>query len=294
MLYILLAGGVFNAVLVPQLVRAMKNDADGGDAYTNRIITLAALFLAGGDRGAGRRGPGADAALPRTRVLRPRPGRAARVGDRLRPLLPAAGVLLRHVRAGRAGAQRPRPLRADDVGADRQQRDLGGRCWSPTCSSIGAAAGPELHRRLHHRPGAAARASARRSASPSSCWCCCPTCARPASASGRASTSAAPASATPCASACGRCCSWWSTRSPTPWWSGSPPAAPRRRPPGSRAPAAATRLLAAFLLMMVPHSVVTVSLATAMLPAALVPRRRGRPAGGGLATWPRRCARRTP
>jgi putative peptidoglycan lipid II flippase len=47
MLYILLAGGVFNAVLVPQLVRAMKHDPDGGDAYTNRIITLAGLFLAG-------------------------------------------------------------------------------------------------------------------------------------------------------------------------------------------------------------------------------------------------------
>ena len=47
MLYILLAGGVFNAVLVPQLVRAMKNDPDGGEAYTNRIITLAGLFLAG-------------------------------------------------------------------------------------------------------------------------------------------------------------------------------------------------------------------------------------------------------
>ncbi|WP_372727243.1 murein biosynthesis integral membrane protein MurJ [Nocardioides sp.] len=45
MLYILLAGGVFNAVLVPQLVRAMRNDPDGGDAYTNRIITLAGLFL---------------------------------------------------------------------------------------------------------------------------------------------------------------------------------------------------------------------------------------------------------
>jgi putative peptidoglycan lipid II flippase len=45
MLYILLAGGVFNAVLVPQLVRAMKHDEDGGDAYTNRIVTLAALFL---------------------------------------------------------------------------------------------------------------------------------------------------------------------------------------------------------------------------------------------------------
>lgn len=45
MLYILLAGGVFNAVLVPQLVRAMEHDPDGGEAYTNRVITLAALFL---------------------------------------------------------------------------------------------------------------------------------------------------------------------------------------------------------------------------------------------------------
>ncbi|MGH8967324.1 MAG: lipid II flippase MurJ, partial [Actinomycetes bacterium] len=45
MLYILLAGGVFNAVLVPQLVKAQKNDEDGGAAYTDRIITLAGLFL---------------------------------------------------------------------------------------------------------------------------------------------------------------------------------------------------------------------------------------------------------
>ena len=45
MLYILLAGGIFNAVLVPQLVRAMRNDSDGGEAYTNRIVTLAGLFL---------------------------------------------------------------------------------------------------------------------------------------------------------------------------------------------------------------------------------------------------------
>jgi putative peptidoglycan lipid II flippase len=44
--YILVAGGVFNAVLVPQLVRAMKNDEDGGDAYAARIITLSAIFLA--------------------------------------------------------------------------------------------------------------------------------------------------------------------------------------------------------------------------------------------------------
>jgi putative peptidoglycan lipid II flippase len=45
MLYILLAGGIFNAVLVPQLVRAMKNDADAGEAYTNRVVTAAAVFL---------------------------------------------------------------------------------------------------------------------------------------------------------------------------------------------------------------------------------------------------------
>jgi putative peptidoglycan lipid II flippase len=45
MLYILLAGGIFNAVLVPQLVRAQKNDPDGGAAYTNRVMTLALVFL---------------------------------------------------------------------------------------------------------------------------------------------------------------------------------------------------------------------------------------------------------
>ncbi|MFT4085294.1 MAG: murein biosynthesis integral membrane protein MurJ [Nocardioides sp.] len=45
MLYILLAGGVFNAVLVPQLVRAYQHDADHGKAYTDRIITLAFCFL---------------------------------------------------------------------------------------------------------------------------------------------------------------------------------------------------------------------------------------------------------
>ncbi|OUZ12561.1 murein biosynthesis integral membrane protein MurJ [Aeromicrobium sp. PE09-221] len=46
-LYILVAGGVFNVVLVPQLVRAMRNDPDGGDAYAHRIITLGMLVLLG-------------------------------------------------------------------------------------------------------------------------------------------------------------------------------------------------------------------------------------------------------
>ena len=47
MLYILLAGGILNAILVPQLVRAAKTQTDGGEAFTNRVVTLAALFLAG-------------------------------------------------------------------------------------------------------------------------------------------------------------------------------------------------------------------------------------------------------
>lgn len=45
MIYILLAGGVINAVLVPQLVRSLKHDLDGGEAYTNRVLTLIAAFL---------------------------------------------------------------------------------------------------------------------------------------------------------------------------------------------------------------------------------------------------------
>lgn len=45
-LYILFAGGALNTVLVPQLVRAAKNDDDGGDAYTNRIMTAFGLIVA--------------------------------------------------------------------------------------------------------------------------------------------------------------------------------------------------------------------------------------------------------
>ena len=45
-IYILLAGGVLNAVFVPQLVRAMK-DPDGGQGYADRLLTLAGLVLLG-------------------------------------------------------------------------------------------------------------------------------------------------------------------------------------------------------------------------------------------------------
>ncbi|MGW7247973.1 murein biosynthesis integral membrane protein MurJ [Streptomyces decoyicus] len=47
MIYILVGGGALNAVFVPQLVRAMKNDDDGGEAYANRLLTLVTVALAG-------------------------------------------------------------------------------------------------------------------------------------------------------------------------------------------------------------------------------------------------------
>jgi putative peptidoglycan lipid II flippase len=45
-MYILLAGGVLNTVLVPQIVRAIRGDADRGEAYTNRIMTAGLIALA--------------------------------------------------------------------------------------------------------------------------------------------------------------------------------------------------------------------------------------------------------
>ncbi len=47
MIYILTIGGGLNSVFVPQLVRAMKNDDDGGDAYANRLLTLVMVVLGG-------------------------------------------------------------------------------------------------------------------------------------------------------------------------------------------------------------------------------------------------------
>ncbi|WP_326689251.1 murein biosynthesis integral membrane protein MurJ [Streptomyces sp. NBC_01795] len=45
MIYVLTVGGGLNSVFVPQLVRAMKEDDDGGDAYANRLLTLVAVIL---------------------------------------------------------------------------------------------------------------------------------------------------------------------------------------------------------------------------------------------------------
>uniref|UniRef100_A0A942SY59 Murein biosynthesis integral membrane protein MurJ n=1 Tax=Neobacillus citreus TaxID=2833578 RepID=A0A942SY59_9BACI len=39
-IYALIAGGLLSAVLIPQIVRAMKQHTDGGTAYVNKIVTL--------------------------------------------------------------------------------------------------------------------------------------------------------------------------------------------------------------------------------------------------------------
>ena len=44
-LAILVAGGALNAVFIPQLVRHIKDDDDGGSAYADRLLTVVTLWL---------------------------------------------------------------------------------------------------------------------------------------------------------------------------------------------------------------------------------------------------------
>src|SRR6185369_11439133 len=46
MVYEFLLGGVLTSVVVPLLVRARTRDADRGEAYAQRLLTLAVVFLA--------------------------------------------------------------------------------------------------------------------------------------------------------------------------------------------------------------------------------------------------------
>ncbi|HLU28047.1 MAG TPA: murein biosynthesis integral membrane protein MurJ [Glycomyces sp.] len=45
MIYELVLGGVFASIILPLFVRSHKNDADGGDAFAHRLLTLALLVL---------------------------------------------------------------------------------------------------------------------------------------------------------------------------------------------------------------------------------------------------------
>jgi putative peptidoglycan lipid II flippase len=46
-LFDLLIGGMLSSVIVPSIVRAQKNDADGGKAYEQRLLTVATTLLVG-------------------------------------------------------------------------------------------------------------------------------------------------------------------------------------------------------------------------------------------------------
>jgi len=47
LIYMIIAGGVVNAVLVPAIVRAAKRDADGGQSYINKLVTLGTVAIGG-------------------------------------------------------------------------------------------------------------------------------------------------------------------------------------------------------------------------------------------------------
>ncbi|MBS2964233.1 murein biosynthesis integral membrane protein MurJ [Actinocrinis puniceicyclus] len=44
-IYLLIVGGAVSSVFVPQLVRAMRDDADGGRQFTDRLLTIALVVL---------------------------------------------------------------------------------------------------------------------------------------------------------------------------------------------------------------------------------------------------------
>jgi putative peptidoglycan lipid II flippase len=44
-IYLLVIGGAVNSIFVPQLVRAMKDDPDGGQAFMDRLLTISVVIL---------------------------------------------------------------------------------------------------------------------------------------------------------------------------------------------------------------------------------------------------------
>ena len=116
--YELLLGGVLTSVMVPLLVRAQTEDADGGEAYTRRLLTVAGAVLALATLVAMATAP----LLTRLYL-----GDGSRTGepaarDGLRLAAAAADLLLRRRRAARGDAQHPWRVRAVRLGAGAQQR----------------------------------------------------------------------------------------------------------------------------------------------------------------------------
>ena len=74
-IYELLLGGILSSVLIPLLVRRRKADSDGGQAYTQKLLTFA-VVCSGHRHGAGGRGGPVDHRHP---VQRPVLGRRTRI-----------------------------------------------------------------------------------------------------------------------------------------------------------------------------------------------------------------------
>ena len=116
--YVLTVGGAMNAVFVPQLVRRMRSDSDGGAGFADRLLTLTIVALVVAD---GRSPCSLAPLLTRIYASPEYTDEQMSPGRRVHPLLPAPGLLLRAVHPAVPGAQRPGPLLPADVRPDRQQ-----------------------------------------------------------------------------------------------------------------------------------------------------------------------------
>ena len=96
---------------------APSTHADGGSAYINKLLTLALVVIGVATILATALAPAAHAAIVRGLE----PARSC-PRDRLRVVVPAADLLLRALHAARRGAQRPAQLRAVHLGARAEQR----------------------------------------------------------------------------------------------------------------------------------------------------------------------------
>ena len=260
MIYILTVGGGLNSVFVPQLVRSMKEDEDGGEAYANRLLTLVMVAL-GRDRHRG--GLHRAVADPADVGLRREQSGRQQRGGHLRPVLPAHDLLHGCSRGHGPDPQRPREVRRDDVdsGPEQHRHDLHLRNVP-----LGLRDRTALRHdgwRTSRRTAFGCSASAPCSASSSRPWRWSPTCARPVSASARASTGGATDSARPSTWPNGPSSSSWPTR---PASSSSRSWRRRRRKASGKGGTGILAYSNAQLIWGMPQAIITVSVMAAMLP----------------------------
>ena len=179
--YILIIGGALNAVFIPQLVRHMKDDVDGGDGYADRLITVVGVALLAVSIVAVLIAPWLVGLYATSQYTQDQFDLAVAFARFCLPQIFFYGVytMLSQVlnAAGRFGAPMFAPL-VNNVDRDRDVRALHGR----------RRPGRRRRRHARARPGHAARRRhhARRRRCRRSCWCRC--CCAAATATARGST----------------------------------------------------------------------------------------------------------